>query len=174
MTKEATKRIGRPMKAPARGERVSLGLKVTADIKRRLDGAARASGRTQSQEAEHRIELSYQYERALGDLEEARKKLVDDLKQLEKTFAAARQDSTERALKRSGWEKFLAPEFGGNVWLPPGRHDFPKSGWRAPDDTTPLRPGRIITDPEFVVDAVKAMATEIAQLKAALKKEGGK
>jgi hypothetical protein len=42
-------------------------LKVTADIKRRIDQAARDSGRTQSQEAERRIEMSYIYEQALGD-----------------------------------------------------------------------------------------------------------
>ena len=41
------------------GKRVSLGLKVTSDIKKRLDDAARASGRTQSQEAEARLERSF-------------------------------------------------------------------------------------------------------------------
>lgn len=50
---------GRPIKAPTPGTRVSLGLKVTPEIKRRLDQAARDSGRTQSQEAELRIEQSF-------------------------------------------------------------------------------------------------------------------
>ena len=60
------KRIGRPpMKPPARGQRVSLGLKVTAEIKRHLDSAARVSGRTQSQEAEHLIEEGLQSRRML-------------------------------------------------------------------------------------------------------------
>ena len=55
MTKKA-KRIGRPMKEPKRGKRVSLGLKVRAEVKQHIDKAARDSGRTQSQEAELLIE----------------------------------------------------------------------------------------------------------------------
>jgi TraY domain len=54
-----TKRTGRPIKPAQAGERASLGLKVTADIKGRLDAAAQASGRTQSQEAELRLERSF-------------------------------------------------------------------------------------------------------------------
>jgi len=54
------KRMGRPTKAPKSGERVSLGLRVTADIKRKLDAAAVASGRSQSQEAELRLERSFE------------------------------------------------------------------------------------------------------------------
>lgn len=50
------KRTGRPPKAPTPGKRMSLGLKVTAEIKDRLDRAVRASGRTQSQEAEARLD----------------------------------------------------------------------------------------------------------------------
>ena len=53
------KRIGRPPKAPVAGERVSLGLRVTADIKRKLDEAATDTGRSQSQEAELRLEQSF-------------------------------------------------------------------------------------------------------------------
>jgi len=57
-----SKRIGRPTKATVPGERVSLGLKVTSNIKKRLDKAARASGRTQSQEAEFRLERSFDHQ----------------------------------------------------------------------------------------------------------------
>jgi predicted transcriptional regulator len=39
---------------------VSLGLKVTPEIKQKLDEAARASGRTQSQEAELRLERTFE------------------------------------------------------------------------------------------------------------------
>jgi hypothetical protein len=55
-----SKRIGRPTKTPEPGKKVSLGLKVTADIKNKLDMAARVSGRTQSQEAELRLERSFE------------------------------------------------------------------------------------------------------------------
>jgi len=60
------KRLGRPLKAPRPGERVALGLKVTAEIKQRLDEAARKSGRTQSQQAELMIERAFFEESALG------------------------------------------------------------------------------------------------------------
>ncbi len=54
-------------KKPA-GERVMLGLRVTPELKRQLDEAARGSGRSQSQEAEFRLERSFQ---TAGLLEEA-------------------------------------------------------------------------------------------------------
>src|SRR5947207_1637672 len=111
MPKEA-KRIGRPMKAPT-GKRVSLGLKVTADIKRRIDSAAQASGRTQSQEAERRIELSYQYERALSELEQAKKML-----------AQMTQDNAIATLERLGWGTVLDLARGGPAYFPPDRHNL--------------------------------------------------
>ena len=52
-------RRGRPTKAPPPGEKASLGLKVTAALKARLEAAAEQSGRTQSQEAEARLERSF-------------------------------------------------------------------------------------------------------------------
>ena len=55
----AVKRIGRPTKEPAAGTRQSLGLKVTPKTKALLDSATKLSGRTQSQEAEFRIENSF-------------------------------------------------------------------------------------------------------------------
>jgi hypothetical protein len=56
---------GRPRREPEPGERVSLGLRVTPDMKRRLDEAAAKSGRSQSQEAELRLERSFDYEKGL-------------------------------------------------------------------------------------------------------------
>ena len=47
------------MKPTEPGKRVSLGLKVTSEMKDRIDRAAKKSGRTQSQEAELRLELSF-------------------------------------------------------------------------------------------------------------------
>jgi hypothetical protein len=63
MTKAAKQRRGRPFKTPLPNQRVSLGLKVTAEVKQQIDAAARASGRTQSQEAELLIERALQYDR---------------------------------------------------------------------------------------------------------------
>jgi hypothetical protein len=53
---------GRPRKPGIPGQRSKLGLMVTGEIKDRLDGIARANGRTQSQEAEVRIENSFRGE----------------------------------------------------------------------------------------------------------------
>ena len=56
---ERGNRIGRPTKFPNAGERVPLGLRVTPDIKLKLDAAAEKNGRSQSQEAEFRLEQSF-------------------------------------------------------------------------------------------------------------------
>lgn len=63
---EERKRRGRPTKEPGSEGRVSLGLRVTPDVKRRLDAAAALSGRSQSQEAEMRLERSFQEDAGAG------------------------------------------------------------------------------------------------------------
>jgi predicted transcriptional regulator len=60
------KRLGRPPKEATPGKRVSLGLKVTPEIKQRIDEEARRTGRTQSQQAELMIERSFAQEEAFG------------------------------------------------------------------------------------------------------------
>jgi TraY domain-containing protein len=62
------RRTGRPTKPRTPGARVSLGLKVTDEIKHRLDTAAQSSGRTQSQEAEARLERSFRDDKLLPQL----------------------------------------------------------------------------------------------------------
>lgn len=52
-------RIGRPIKPPVEGERATLSMMVTPSTKERLDEAARRNGRTRSQEAEARIDWSF-------------------------------------------------------------------------------------------------------------------
>lgn len=69
--KAGAKRIGRPMKPAEEGKRVSLGLKVSPAIKTRIDAAAKENGRTQSQEAEARIERTFREDRLLTELLEA-------------------------------------------------------------------------------------------------------
>src|SRR5208282_999310 len=58
----ATVRRGKPLKRPKEGERISLGLRVRAETKRRLVKAAEREGRSFSQEAEARLEASLQKE----------------------------------------------------------------------------------------------------------------
>ncbi len=52
-------RAGRPSREPNQGERVGVSYRVTPQVKRALDAAADASGRSLSQEAEMRLEASF-------------------------------------------------------------------------------------------------------------------
>src|SRR5215469_6107716 len=60
---EMVKRGGRPAKPATPGKLAVLGLRVTAETKNMLDAAAKASGRTQAQEAERLIEVGRTWER---------------------------------------------------------------------------------------------------------------
>jgi hypothetical protein len=99
-----TKRIGRPLKTPSKGKRASLGLKVTAEVKRHIDSAARASGRTQSQEAEHLIERALQYDQMLAAMHT--------------TIAEIAQGNVEAEMRRRGYTPLHTPY--GKLWAPPG------------------------------------------------------
>jgi hypothetical protein len=57
---------GRPTKPPTPGRKSSLGLRVTPEIKDALDNAAQRNSRTQSQEAELRIEATFRAEQQLS------------------------------------------------------------------------------------------------------------
>lgn len=59
---------GRPRREPDPGERVKLGLRVTPEMKARLDAAAERNGRSQSQEAELRLERSFERDDMLPQL----------------------------------------------------------------------------------------------------------
>jgi len=61
-------RPGRRTQAPTPGTKVSLGLTVTADLKARLDAEAARTGRTQSQEAQWRLELSFHQQDLLDEV----------------------------------------------------------------------------------------------------------
>jgi hypothetical protein len=56
---------GRPKREPEPGERVHLGFRVTPQLKQRLEEAATANGRSQSQEAELRLEQSFNHQELL-------------------------------------------------------------------------------------------------------------
>ena len=62
------KKRGRPSKAPKKGERNSLGFRVTADLKKKLMQSAEASGRSVSQDAEFRLEQSFSVENVLAQM----------------------------------------------------------------------------------------------------------
>src|SRR5690349_1680838 len=58
---------GRPPRQPEAGERFQVSFRVTPELKQRLDRARKHSGRSQSQEAEHRLEMSFQTADLLSD-----------------------------------------------------------------------------------------------------------
>jgi SOS-response transcriptional repressor LexA/predicted transcriptional regulator len=63
------KKFGGPPKRETKlGERVALSLRLTPDLKRRLDAAAEGGGRSQSQEAEIRLASTFDREDLLPDL----------------------------------------------------------------------------------------------------------
>ena len=95
MARRSERRLGRPTKAPNPGTRVALGLKVTPDIKRRLDEEARKNGRTQSQQAELMIERAFAHEAAFGGGEMTRLAYL-----MASSFAVAGQRD---AAGRSDW-----------------------------------------------------------------------
>ncbi len=67
---EPKKKKGRPRTRELRpGDRVPLSLRVTPETKAKLDKTAADSGRSQSQEAEMRLEQSFEGERMLQDIE---------------------------------------------------------------------------------------------------------
>lgn len=63
-----TKKGRKAVRQPEPGERVPLGLRVTPQLKERLDSAAEHSGRSQSQEAELRLERTFRDDDLLPEL----------------------------------------------------------------------------------------------------------
>jgi hypothetical protein len=59
---------GRKARVAQPGTRAALGLRVTHAVKNQLDTAAKQNGRTQSQEAEVRLENSFRNERVLDEV----------------------------------------------------------------------------------------------------------
>jgi hypothetical protein len=62
------KRGGPPKRKPKDGERVALSLRMTPALKRRLDAAAEKGGRSLSQEAEVRLERSFDHQDLLSEV----------------------------------------------------------------------------------------------------------
>lgn len=98
------KRIGRPFKPAKPRTRAPLGLIVRAEVKARIEAAAKRTGRTQSQEAEFLIERAIHYDEMLEVMK-------TNLQQIER-------GNIEAALTRLGWKHLHDPS--GGLWAPPG------------------------------------------------------
>jgi hypothetical protein len=114
------KRIGRPMKPVEEGRRYPLGLRVTAQIKRRIDEMARNSGRTQSQEAEDLLEKALQAERLLAAAGTS--------------LPEVKQAHAEADFRARGYVAVHSPH--GDIWFPPGYPGIERSGFipQPPED----------------------------------------
>jgi hypothetical protein len=109
MAQAAKKRRGRPMLAPKKGTRVVLGLRVRPELKQQIDDAARASGRTQAQEAELLIEKGL---------------AVDGVLALSgTTLEEFRRGAIESELRKDGYTPMRSSY--GKIWLP---KDYPVKG----------------------------------------------
>lgn len=120
MKVSAAKRIGRPMNAPPKGKqgkRVSLGLKVTAEMKRQVDAAALLSGRTQSQEAEMLMEDAVKYRTVLAAMN--------------MTMEQIAKGKIDAAFRAAGYTAVHSTH--GNVWVPPG-YPIERSGFIDQED----------------------------------------
>jgi len=119
MTMKAAKRIGRPFTPPTK-KRISLGLKVTPDVKQLIDAMARASGRTQSQEAEHLIERALLYDRTMAAMRT--------------TLETIEQGNIEAALYRKGWRPIRSPKTDKKLWAEPGYPGIEPGGFFAEEE----------------------------------------
>jgi hypothetical protein len=70
-------RIGRPFAPVKDGERVTLGLRVSANTKRQLEDEANKTGRSLSQEAELRVQQSFDSEEREKKLDVRDEKLIE-------------------------------------------------------------------------------------------------
>ena len=97
---------GRPRKKPVKaGERVGLGLRVTMSMKHALDAAAKNNGRSQSQEAEFRLERSFSEEAAYGGAE---------MRSMAAKFASAFHTAGRAAAAAKGRPDWTASEWIGD------------------------------------------------------------
>jgi hypothetical protein len=72
MATEKTKRTrGRPALPPDAGKRYPLAIRTTRELKERIERASRVSGRSVTQEIEHRLERTFEDDASLGGPETA-------------------------------------------------------------------------------------------------------
>jgi hypothetical protein len=109
---------GRPMKTPEPGTRAPLSLMVRPAIKQSVDAAARASGRTQSQEAELLIEQGLAVHQALVAMGTTVPELARRL--------------AEKNFRDRGYTVIHDPH--GDIWLPPGHPSAPPSSGFVPPE----------------------------------------
>jgi hypothetical protein len=101
-------------KAKRHRKNSSLTMRLLPALRAQLEAWARESGRSLAEEATHRIALSSVIGSELQDIHELKQVTEESLKAL---------------LVRRGWGKVIDPRYGGAVFVPPGQHALPQSGF---------------------------------------------
>jgi hypothetical protein len=151
------KRGGQP-KAPSERKRNNLTIRVLDRLRDRLEAAAHASGRSVSEEAAHRMTVSFALETELKDVAEIRQETDDTIKAV---------------MHRRHWGKVVDPRYGGPVWIPPGQLPLlPRSGFIDPPNTP--APPAIAPELEAALERVveRAVAKALARAKLTIGAEG--
>jgi hypothetical protein len=88
---------------------------------------------------------------------------LTDIEQIKKTT----DDAIKATMQRRHWGKVIDPRYGGPVWIPPGQHPLPRSGFIDPGQldvpAPPALPPAIEEALERVVE--KAVAKALARAK---------
>jgi len=98
----------------------TLTIRLLDHLRGRLEAEAKASGRSVSEQAAHLMSLAL----LLGNELDALKALADTQKNID--------DNIKAAMHRRGWGKVVDPNYGGAIYIPPGQHALPRSGFMDP------------------------------------------
>lgn len=111
--------------------RQQLNMRVTDEIRAKLEAAAEVAGRNLTQEVEWRIEQSFEWQAAFGEAREW-------LETQKSKIADIERGNVKAALHRLGWHPLHTPD--GDLWAEPGVYKGPKSGFRDPAELTAPAP----------------------------------
>jgi hypothetical protein len=109
------KRGGQP-KPPGKRKNRSLTIRVLDELWERLEIEAERSGRSMSEEAAYRMFVGFLLGNELKGFSEIRTDLAKNT-----------DDAIKAAMHRRGWGKIITPT--GTVFIPPGEHTLPRSGF---------------------------------------------
>jgi len=128
MEKHPGKRRGRPPLSEGEGKRHAFSVRTTKETRKRLEDAARQSGRSIAQEAELRLEQSFNNEAGLGGRE------MVGLFRMMAGAAAIVEERQNRGSWSTDWETFVAVR---EVWRNIIDHTMPVAdeGWQKDIET---------------------------------------
>ena len=113
----SSRKIKSPRKAPVRPV---LSFRVSQELYNRVRESAEAAPtyRSISEEAEWRLDQSYDWERAVGSVSEAEEKARKILREATDVATNVAGKLMEAELRRQGWKKVIG--VNGEAWFSPG------------------------------------------------------